>query len=203
MGAVMKSIAALCMLVAVSAWAVAQTATTSPWGNSAQAQAPQTMVVPSVVAGPGDVSTNTGTAVIIAPPSAPLLVTPEVHLTTVPPAAGARNATPGNTAGAVNATSEMPVAPPIITTVPQFATSGASLTPLVPSEGTTGISSAPAGSAAGAAARGNNTLMFDLGIGAGDDRSLAEVANQYRRREARAGQHVYTNDDINLINSKP
>ena len=52
---------------------------------------------------------------------APLLVTPEVHLTSPAPTAGATNATAGNTAGATNQTSRCAVYGPGPRPVPQYA----------------------------------------------------------------------------------
>jgi hypothetical protein len=172
--------------------AVAQTTQS----NSAPSPTPQTIVlpgtgVPGVVAGP---STNTGTAVIIAPPSAPLLVTPEVHLTTVVPQVGASNATPGNTAGAANSTATMPVPPRILTTVPQF--SGITVTP-APAE-TTGAASATFNAGIG--------VGSGMSVGASDNtggKSLGELARENRQREAGVNARTYTNQDIERINQQP
>ena len=213
----MRHMVVLFAILTISIWTAAQSQTTSASGNSTM---PPTTVVPEVVAGPGGLSTNTGTDVIIPPPSAPL-VTPEVHLQTVMPAVGARNATPGNTAGAANATTEVPVAPTIITTVPQFATAGVSANQTPAPEETTGTSSAPTApgaaptgtSTVGAPApTGNNAIPFDWGVGSisslaagdsADGSSLAEIARRDRQRAAGGTRQVYTNDDINRINSQP
>lgn len=201
----MKRCAVLIMLLAISMWAMAQ-----------NTQAPQTLVQP------GGLSTNTGTAVIFAPPSVPLAVTPELHLSTVNPALGASSATAGNFAGAVNSTAEMPVPPRIITTVPLFSTAGASVVQTLPPQETAGEASAPPSTAAGTGATvfagapvlgaGNNAAPFDRGVGPGDmlvtggsteGKSLAEIARENRQRESAANARVYTNDDINRINIQP
>jgi len=204
----MKRIAVCILLLTISVWAGAQAsqpANNSGSGNSA----PQTYVVPATVAGPGGLSTNTGTAVIFAPSSAPLLVTPEAHLSTVNPATGASNATPGNTAGAANSTMNMAVPPRIITTVPQFATAGASFTQtLPPQEGAAVGNTSGVGSPVIVA---NNAMLFDRGVGSNspvvgggtDGRSLGEIARANRQHEAGANAHLYTNDDINRINTQP
>ena len=204
----MKRIAVCLLLWTVSVWAVAQTSGTNP-GNSNPA--PQTYVIP---AAPGSVSTNTGTAIIVAQPTAPLVVTPEMHLTTVNPSVGASNATPGNTAGAANATTSVPVSPRIVTTVPQFATAGASVTQTLPQESQP---TAPAYNAAGGTISGtplvvvNNGALFDRGVGSGnivvggggDGESLGQIARQNRQHEVIASARVYTNSDIDRINAQP
>ena len=166
------------MLLSASALAVAQTTQSS---------------VPGAIAGP---STNTGTAVIIAPPSAPLLVTPEVHLTTVVPQVGASNATPGNTAGAANSTAAIPAPPRVIDTVPQFAGTASTVTMTLPPQETSGT---------------NNTRLFDRGVGSGTSlgtsdtiggKSLGEQARENRQRETGANARVYTNQDIDRINQQ-
>lgn len=208
----MKRVAVCILLLTISVWAGAQAsqpANNSGSGNSA----PQTYVVPATVAWPGGLSTNTGTAVIYAPPSTPLLVTPEVHLSTVNPATGASNATPGNAAGAANSTMNMAVPPRIITTVPQFSTLGASSTQtLPPQEGAvaanTGVGTSGVGSPVMIV---NNAMLFDRGVGSNgpvvgggtDGRSLGEIARDNRQHEAGANAHLYTNDDINRINTQP
>jgi hypothetical protein len=205
------------MLLALSSFAAAQS-------NSAPsaAPAPQTIVlpgtgVPGVVAGP---STNTGTAVIIAPPSAPLLVTPEAHLTTVVPQVGASNATPGNIAGAANSTATMPVPPRISTTVPQFSGSAATVTvtpaPAETSEGSSSFTgNAPSNT--GTTATGtpivivNHSRLFDRGVGSGSSvgtsdtggKSLGDLARENRQHEAGVNARVYTNQDIERINQQP
>ncbi len=204
----MKQIAVFLLLWTVSVWAVAQSSSTNPSNP-----APQTYVIP---AAPGGVSTNTGTAIIVAQPTAPLVVTPEMHLTTVNPSVGASNATAGNTAGAANATTSMPVSPRIVTTVPQFATAGASvLQTLPPPESQP---AAPAYNAAGGTISGtpvmvvNNGVLFDRGVGSGSSvvageaaggESLGQIARQNRQHEATASAHVYTNSDIDRINAQP
>jgi hypothetical protein len=64
---------------------------------------------------------------------APLLVTPEVHLTSPAPAVGATNATAGNTAGATNQTVAAPFMAHDLGTVPQYAGPAytVTITPLV------------------------------------------------------------------------
>jgi len=212
----MNRITVCFMLLSVSLWAAAQSGTPSPYGTSAQAQAPQTMMVPEAVVGPGGLSTIAGTAVVIVPPSAPLLVTPEVHLTTASPG-GASNATPGNTVGAVNASSEIPVAPTIITSVPQYVTAGARVTQTLPPEQMPAVFSSAAGSGAAPAwssAEGepaptaNNAKIFDLGVGpasglAAGDKSLVRAARADRRRATGAKEYVYTNENIDRIKPRP
>jgi len=208
----MKRVALCILLLTISVWAVAQA---SQPGTNAGNSVAQTYVVPGVITGPGGLSTNTGTAVILAPPSMPLVVTPEFHLSTVNPAIGATNATQGNNAGAANATAGMPVPPRIITTVPQFSTVGAAVTQTLPPQEGLGISAAS--SATGASGAGqpvmivNNSVLFDRGVGSNglvvgggtDGRSLGEIARENRQHEAGANAHLYTNDDINRINAQP
>ncbi len=210
----MKHCVVLIMLLAISIWAGAQTSTT---GNQA------TVVSPGAIAGPNGLSTNTGTAVIIAPPSAPLLVTPEVHLTTVVPAApGATSATPGNVAGATSSSTNMPVQPRLQTTVPEYATSGATVTQTPGPQATTApvTTSTTVGGATittgtpgtGVIVVNNQNLPLDLGVGTPTavgafgntgGRSLGEIAREMRSREAGANAHVYTNQDIQRINQQP
>lgn len=184
----MKRIAVFIIVLTVPVWAVAQT---------------------TLVTQPGGLSTNTGTAVIVAPPSTPLVVTPEFHLSTVAPQLGASNATAGNTAGATNSTAAIPAPSRIITTVPQFSTAGAVTETVLPQQG-----AAPGGtaSAGGPVVVMNNAPLFDRGVGAtgtlvagGDTggRSLGEIARENRQREAGANAHVYTNQDIQRINQQP
>jgi hypothetical protein len=179
----------LIMLLAASAMAGGQT-TQSSWASGTG--------VPGAV---GGLSTNTGTAVIVAPPSAPLLVTPEVHLTTVVPQIGASNATPGNTAGAANSTAAIPSPPRVIDTVPQFSGTASMMMMTLPPQ-TSGTSSSSAGNPVLLV---NNTLLFDRGVGSGtsdtvDGKSLGEMARQNRQRDAGANARVYTNQDIDRIN---
>ncbi len=198
----MKRYMLVIMVVAIAGWAMAQTANTA--SNSAATQN---------VYAPGGLSTNTGTAVIIAPPSAPLVVTPEIHLTTVNPAAGATNATPGNTAGAANATTSIPVQPTIITTVPQYATAGSTITQTAPPQESLGAPlSVPATAPGAGMVVLNNSLLFDRGVGPGSTlvaggntggKSLGEIARDYRQREATMNAHVYTNQDIQRLNQQP
>lgn len=214
----MNRYALLIVLLTLSLCAIAQTN-----------QAPQTVVlpgtgVPGAVAGP---STNTGTAVIIAPPSAPLLVTPEVHLTTVVPQVGASNATAGNNAGAANSTATMPVQPRVSTTVPQFSGTSATVTVTPPPVETS--SAAPAttspGFNAGVGAAGSTANapvivvgnagtpnLLDRGVGSGvsiaaressSGKSLGEIARENRQHESGAHARVYTNQDIDRINQQP
>ena len=58
--------------------------------------------------------------------------TPEVHLGTVPPQIGATSATAGNTVGAANATTALPVMPRAITTVPEYTVRGSTITIVPP-----------------------------------------------------------------------
>ncbi len=210
----MKRCTVLIMLLAMSVWAAAQTTQTTVTTAN-----PQVMVAPGAIAGQNGLSTNTGTAVIIAPPSAPLVVTPEVHLTTVVPSPGATNATPGNVAGAANSTAAMPVPPRLQTTVPQYSMSGASVTQTAPppentttSTGATGVTALPTTTAGTPVLVLNNRRYFDLGVGTPTavgafgntgGKSLGEIAREMRQREATANAHVYTNQDIQRINQQP
>lgn len=58
--------------------------------------------------------------------------TPEVHLGTVTPQVGATSATAGNTVGAANATTALPVMPRAITTVPEYTVRGSTITIVPP-----------------------------------------------------------------------
>jgi hypothetical protein len=202
----MKRIAVSILLLTISVWAVAQVAQPATSSGNSGAQA-------YIVAGPGGLSTNTGTAVILAPPSTPLMVTPEVHLSTVNPSIGASNATPGNSAGAANSTGNIPSPPRIITTVPQFSYAGAGVTQAI-----AGQEGAPTSAASSATGVGspvmlvNNAVLFDRGVGSGSSlvagadtggRSLGEIARENRQHEAGLNAHLYTNDDINRINAQP
>ncbi len=204
----MKRYMLVIMMVALASWAVAQ----STGSNAASSNAGnQNVYAPGAVPA-GGLSTNTGTAVIIAPPSAPLMVTPQVHLTTVNPAVGATNATPGNTAGAANATTAIPVQPTIITTVPQYATAGSTLTQTAPPQEALGAPVSTPTTTSGPIVVTNNGMLFDRGVGSGTSlvaggntggKSLGEIAREYRQRDATMNAHVYTNQDIQRINQQP
>lgn len=58
--------------------------------------------------------------------------TPEVHLGTVSSQIGATSATAGNTAGAANATTALPVMPRATTTVPEYTVRGSTITIVPP-----------------------------------------------------------------------
>jgi hypothetical protein len=58
--------------------------------------------------------------------------TPEVHLGTVTPQVGATSATAGNTVGAANATTALPVMPRATTTVPEYTVRGSTITIVPP-----------------------------------------------------------------------
>jgi len=191
----MKRTLVLLSLFAVSLSMAAQNSQTA---NTSQPQA-QTVFVPLVTNSNG-LSTNTGTAVIVAPPTAPLVVTPEFHLA---PAAPSIDATAGNTAGAANATTQIPVGMRVINTVPEFSNYGAANSGVFET-GVTG------GAANGVATLGPN--QFDRGVGSGsmlaagsdmDGRSLGEMARENRQQAAGANARVYTNKDIDRINAQP
>ncbi len=180
-----------------------QTANTT----TAQPQA-QTATAPLVTNSNG-LSTNTGTAVFVAPPSAPLVVTPEFHLAPAAPAVGATNATAGNTAGAANATTQIPVGMRVINTVPEFSNFGGGYSGNFETGVTGGaVTSGAAGN--GVAALG--PIQFDRGVGSGSmlaagsdtsGRSLGELARENRQQAAGANARVYTNKDIDRINAQP
>ncbi len=204
------------MLLAVSmSMAVAaqntQTANTAGGQQQAQPQS-QTVIVPLVTNSNG-VSTNTGTAVIVAPPSSPLVVTPEFHLAATAPSIGATNATAGNTAGAMNSTSQLAVWPRVITTVPEFSNAGAAVNT---GNFETGVTGGAANGTTGLAGNGvfvlGQSARFDRGVGSGsmlaaggdtDGRSLGEIARDNRQQAAGANARVYTNKDIDRINAQP
>ena len=214
----MNRCAVLLMLLAASVFALAQT---TPSNSTYPPTQPQTIIlpgtgIPGAVAGP---STNTGTAVIIAPPSAPLLVTPEVHLTTVTPTVGASNATAGNNAGAANATATLPVTPRVITTVPQYAGAESTITLTAPPEQTetAGPMAATGVSTTVTPAQGATTVIvskppeFNRGVGSSGaaavaantgGKSLAEAARQARQPEKAANARLYTNQDIERMNQQ-
>jgi hypothetical protein len=194
------------LLIALLAASVVAVAQMTPSNSPYTATQPQTIVLPGAgvpggVAGP---STNTGTAVIIAPPSAPRLVTPEVHLTTVVPAVGATNATPGNAAGAANATAALPVPPRVLTTAPQYAGAEAAMVMTAPPEQTEAAVPGAATPIAG------NAPEFNRGVGPGSavagvntgGKSLAEMARENRQRESAANARLYTNEDIERMNQQ-
>jgi hypothetical protein len=225
----MNRCALLVILLAFPLFAAAQT----PVAAVAQTAGAQTTTAPQplqtiIVPAPGAPSTNTGTAVIIASPSTPLLVTPEVHLATAVPQVGASNATPGNTAGATSSTSAIPQPPRALNTVPEYATAGAAVIQTPPPEALQGSTSVTTGAGpqvtgtTGGATTGtgagtpivimNNTRLFDRGVGSGaslvaggnsDGRTLGEIARGNRQREAGANARVYTNQDIDRINQQP
>ncbi|MGI9103329.1 MAG: hypothetical protein ACR2IF_12900 [Terriglobales bacterium] len=167
-------------------------------------------------------STSTGTAFISGSPLPPLMVTPEVHLSTVAPSAGATNATPGNIAGAINSTLAMPQPPTIVTTVPEVSSApanmfmtpapqqvpGAStLTYATPGAGATG----PYNTGVGIMVPGGATVSYvDRGVGSGaatvagdtGGLSLDEMARDSRQHGAQNAR-VYTNSDIQRINQQP
>ncbi|MGZ4812994.1 MAG: hypothetical protein ACXVZI_09515 [Terriglobales bacterium] len=154
-------------------------------------------------------NTSTGTAFISAPASIPIVVTPELHLGSTVTAVGATNATPGNTAGAMTSTAQVPVSPRVITTVPQFSFAGASVVETLPPQQTTVATTPSFNSGVGIV---GNASLFDRGVGSGsslvaggnlDGRSLGEVARENRQQVAGANAHTYTNQDIDRINAQP
>ena len=58
--------------------------------------------------------------------------TPEVHLGTIAPQIGATSATAGDTVGAANATTALPVMPRTTTTVPEYTVRGSTITVIPP-----------------------------------------------------------------------
>ncbi len=210
----MKRCAVLIMVLAVSIWAGAQTSQT---GTSSATQ--PTVVAPGMVAGPNGLSTNTGTAVIIAPPSAPLLVTPEISLTSPAPAtAGASSATPGNMVGATNAVVPLPIQPRLQANGgPQYGTGAPAMETVSPQPNAAGVvagstQAETTGGQAGSLLIVNGRAAFDRGVGSGavvgafdntGGRSLGEIAREMRQKDATANARTYTNQDIERINQQP
>ena len=130
--------------------------------------------------------------------------TPEVHLGTVTPQIGATGATAGNTAGAANTTTALPVMPRASSTVPEFTVRGSTVLITPPPDA---IPSAP-GSPAGDMPTGANQVALsegdDRGVGQtanlvtdGDtaEISLGEVAREYRQRTSASRAAGVSNEE--------
>ena len=180
----MKRWALVMVLLTVSVWAVGQT-------------------MPAY----GGVSTSTGTAVIVAPPSQPLLVAPMAHLGTAAPVAGATNATLGNPAGAVNSTLANLPAPAPIFTVPEIATNPVPVVTITEPAG----AAAPGTSGLTISGTINPGVPFNTGVGsqsgaypvgamAGNQVSLGQVAREWRAKMATEHALVYNNQDLQQLN---
>jgi hypothetical protein len=78
---------------------------------------------------------QTGPTVVLPGNGAPILVTPQVHLTSAAPSVGASNATPGNTVGATNATASTPLMASDLSLVPQYSSGPAYTTTITPTMG--------------------------------------------------------------------
>jgi hypothetical protein len=204
----MKRTLGLVVVLAVSVWAAAQAA--PPGGVTGATTGTNGVATPNFVGATSSVNTSTGTAYISAPASIPLVVTPELHLGTTATAIGATNATPGNTAGAMNSTAQVPISPRVITTVPQFSYAGAGVETLPPQQTT--ITTAPGFNGGTGVLTAGNAPPFDRGVGLGSSlvaggnlngRSLGEIARENRQQVAGANAHTYTNQDIDRINAQP
>src|SRR5512142_1284183 len=78
---------------------------------------------------------QTGQTVVLPGNGAPILVTPQVHLTSAAPSVGASNATLGNTVGATNATASTPLMASDLSLVPQYSSGPAYTTTITPTMG--------------------------------------------------------------------
>ncbi len=155
-----------------------------------------------------------GPAVVPAPVSPPLLVTPIGRLSTVRPTAGATNAAPGQQVGATSLAPAQMVQPTLPNIVPQVA--GAvpivmySAPPPTPAEQAAAQAAAAGPGTQTAAMPETNVQIgrFDFGMapisgvvdGVAERRSVAEVAAAYRRRGQAEIARSYTNEDINRLN---
>ncbi len=117
---------------------------------------------------------QTGQTIVLPGNGAPILVTPEVHLSSAAPSVGASNATAGNTAGATNATAGTPLMASDLSLVPQYSGGPAYTTTITPMLGVApstsvvhlgtpmnqvGATSATAGNMVGATSATNTAVM--------------------------------------------
>jgi hypothetical protein len=166
------------------------------------------VAVAQVVVTSSGQATTPGPAVVPTPVSPPLLVAPQVYLGGPLPQVGATNATEGNTAGAANATGQIPSPPTTPAMVPEINMGeGTVYTIPVPLATSSPVMNLGVTGSAGTSEAPAMAERFELGVrapesGTGlDGRSLGEIAREYRQREQNMQARVYTNEDINRMAS--
>jgi len=132
------------------------------------------------------------TTATAAAPQTP--VAPEIHLETVMPAAGASSNQPGAPAGASS-------------TPANGATASAPTTYTVPVEKNTAQPMRDSNAAASRsdAVQDTHGMVYAGAVYSGepaDNRSLAEIAAQYKRSRATQNARVFTNEDIQRLNAR-
>ncbi len=162
----------------------------------------------AVVTNSGQATTQ-GPAVTAAPVSGPVLVTPIVHLGVAAPSAGATNATAG-TAGATNATVQQVQPPSSVSIIPEINLGQGTVyqVPIPESAAAPSTAVVLVGNPTGSMTAGATAAAFDRGVSAGTpwqpgtgigDRSLGEVARDYRQQVQNAHARTYTNQDVERL----
>lgn len=173
-------------LLTVALWAVAQTAGTTY----------------------GGVNTSTGTAVIVAPPWQPSLVTPIAHLGTAAPVVGATSATSGNMAGAMSSTMATISAPAPVPMVAEIrnqvpvvmVNSQAGASPILPETSGATISGATSPAVPFNTGVGSFSGAYEVGTLAENQTSLGELAREFRGKRATEQARTFTNEDVQRMN---